>query len=285
MLITPTANSSTISAQQQPMHQAPCSIAHPNGAAGAVVPVVHDEAERRAAAAKAGALERGQLVDAGKGDRGARDLRSRPVPGEERRVDRANEAEEPEREQAVGGPRDQVARHEERRRNAGPAGRLLRDLREEHHHRRRRGQHHRGHHRHPDAEVPAERAEVGSRAGIHAPHARQDEHPRHEVTPTRTVKTPGRNVRRASVVSDELIACEYPRFAERAGKCPRATSQRSTEKPCVSSTRPSAGSSSPRSSRASPSTAQPSRCVVGGASPGAGRARHPRPARRALGAS
>ena len=94
MLITPTAKSSTISAQQQPMHQAPCSIPIRTAPARPVAPVVHDEAERRAALAQARALERGQLVDPREHDRRAGDLRSCPVPREEGGIERADQPEE-----------------------------------------------------------------------------------------------------------------------------------------------------------------------------------------------
>ena len=150
---------------------------HPHAPRRAAVPVVHDKAQRRAAVTQADALQRCQLVDARQRDRRAGDLRSGPVPGEEWRVEPAHEPEQPERDEPVGRPRDQVARHEQPRREAGPARRLLRDLREEQHHRRRRRQHHRRHHRDPDAEIPAERAEVGARPGVHAPHPRDDDHP------------------------------------------------------------------------------------------------------------
>ena len=44
----------------------------------------------------------------------------------------------------------------------------------------RRRQHHRRHHRHPDPHVPAERAEVGPGAGVHAPHALRGDDPGNE---------------------------------------------------------------------------------------------------------
>ena len=56
-------------------------------------------------------------------------------------------------------------------------GALARDPREEEHHRRDRRQHHRRHHRHPDPDVPAERAEVGARAGVHPAHALEVDDP------------------------------------------------------------------------------------------------------------
>jgi len=47
-----------------------------------------------------------------------------------------------------------------------------------HHHRRERREHHRGHHHQPADREPAEPAELGARASVHAGHAIGGQRPR-----------------------------------------------------------------------------------------------------------
>ena len=82
-LITPSANSDAISAQQQPTHQAPCRTPIRSAPEAPVAPGAEQEAERAAALAEADVLQRRQLVDRGDDQRRARDPAARAVPGED----------------------------------------------------------------------------------------------------------------------------------------------------------------------------------------------------------
>ncbi len=73
--------------------------------------------ERRAAVAQADVLDRGQLVEAGCDDRSAGDVRPGAIPGERAAGHGVHGAEDAIREQAVCGPRRQVARDEDPRRH------------------------------------------------------------------------------------------------------------------------------------------------------------------------
>ena len=74
--------------------------------------------------------------------------------------------------------------------------------------RRRRGQHHRRGHRDPDAEVPAEPAEVGARAFVHAAHPIDRDRPRGERSGDKTSVVRFRGVR-CSVI--QVILPSFPR--------------------------------------------------------------------------
>ena len=105
MLMTPSANSEAISAQQQPTHQAPCRGAHPQRAGAAVAPGAEQEAERAAALAEADVLERRELVDRRDEQRRAGDPAARAVPGQHVAGDRAAGPRERERGRPDGAPR------------------------------------------------------------------------------------------------------------------------------------------------------------------------------------
>ena len=125
-------------------------------------------------------LERRQLVEAGRDERDAGRVALALSPGEKVGRRRATRVVQPVGDEPVEGPGDQVAGEEDPRRRRGAASvprTLPADAAEDDHHRRRRRQHHRGGHRHPDPEVPAEPAELGTRPGVHPPHPHERDDP------------------------------------------------------------------------------------------------------------
>ena len=67
-LMTPSANSAAISAQQQPKHQPACLEPISSGAKPPVAPCAEQESERAAALCQAHVLQRRQLVERGDGE-------------------------------------------------------------------------------------------------------------------------------------------------------------------------------------------------------------------------
>ena len=80
MLITPSAKSAAISAQQQPTQKPPCSIP-----ARAPIALLRRRPPGRAAVPQADRLHRGELVQRGAEDHAAGDVRAALVPAEEAR--------------------------------------------------------------------------------------------------------------------------------------------------------------------------------------------------------
>jgi hypothetical protein len=140
----------------------------------------------RAMAPRAGVrtdpFKRGQLVDACGADRPACDQRPLRVPGERVDVGCADQSEQPVGDEPVPCPGGQVAAEEHPGRDKAPSAPapFAAHPREKECRRRNRGQHHRRHHRHPDAEEPAERTEVGAGACVHAAHPRDGHRPGRE---------------------------------------------------------------------------------------------------------
>ena len=90
MLITPSANSAAISAQQQPTHQRRARSPSAARRARPGCQRVQDEAQRVAAVAEADVLERCQLIDRRQPDHPGGDVLSALVPGEKADVERAD---------------------------------------------------------------------------------------------------------------------------------------------------------------------------------------------------
>ena len=87
-----------------------------HGTGPAVAPPLGEEHHRAAALDQAGLLERRHLIDGRGDDHSAGHVAARLVPGQERRVDRANQFEQGVCRQARRRPHEQIAGDEQRRR-------------------------------------------------------------------------------------------------------------------------------------------------------------------------
>ena len=83
MLMTPSANSDAMSAQQQPTHQAPFFAPIRSAPERPVAPGAEQEPERAAALAEADVLQRGELVDRRDDEGGPGEPPAGVVPGQD----------------------------------------------------------------------------------------------------------------------------------------------------------------------------------------------------------
>ena len=141
--------------------------AHLQRSERAVAPRAEQEAERAAAPAETDVLQRRQLVDGGDEEGRAGDPAAGTIPGEHVACGALSGQRDRERQRSGAGPGEEIAaRKEEGRERRSCLG----HARVEGDRRRDGGEHHCGHHHDPDAREPAERAESGPGAVVHAAH-------------------------------------------------------------------------------------------------------------------
>ena len=166
-LITPSANSDAINAQQQPTHQAPCRAPICMAPESPSLQLPRRKPSGRTALSETHVLEGGQLVYRSNEERAASDPTPCAVPREHVTEELSADPCERIGQEPYGAPHEEVAGGEEER--GAESSRVL-QLRVESHGRRDRGEHHRGHHHDPYAEEPGDRSELGPRAAVHVPH-------------------------------------------------------------------------------------------------------------------